>query len=329
MKINRIPGRVLLPLAAGVIFAATGSCAMMDAPPPVARFVIRAPDLTHPASESVPPHAAPEDPVKKAVFERINADRATCDLPPLAWDEAASRVADMFTAAQVREGTRGHFLLDGVPPYARTGLAGIFGMGAENSVSWTTTGANFRDSALHLALQGQAEMFGEKPPDDGHRRTILDPHATHVGVGWAQGGNQFRLAEEFQTRHLETLTLQQVALDPATVLFKGRTVAGQVVRFVTIAVEPLPLPLSRAEVKARTRYAYPEARLALVPEGNKSMQVVGCSTENALHLGPGNDFSFRVTPGQAGLWVIILHTSDGRDRPRPGGLAVLEVAKAP
>ena len=27
----------------------------------------------------------------------------------------------------------------------------------------------------------------EKPPADGHRRTILDPEATHVGVGYAIG----------------------------------------------------------------------------------------------------------------------------------------------
>ena len=81
----------------------------------------------------------PRDALKAAVFARINRDRAAAGLPPVAWDEAASRVADAFCVAQVREASRGHFLMDGIPPYARTGFAGVFGVEAQNSVSWTTT----------------------------------------------------------------------------------------------------------------------------------------------------------------------------------------------
>ena len=311
-----------------LVLLAAGRCAVLDAPADVAHFTIRAPDLVHPLSEPYPAASArPEDPVKKAVFARINADRAAEGLGPVAWDEAASRVADLFTADQVRDGIRGHFLLDGLPPYARTGLAGVFGLGAENAVAWTSTGAAFHDSPLSMALEGEAAMMAEKPPDDGHRRTILDPDATHVGVGWAQGGGRFRMAEEFMTRRLAELTLERVAADPATVLFRGRTVAGQRLQFVTLANEPSPHRLTKAQANARTRYSYPEPRLAYVAEGLKSMQVVGAATEDRLHLSQGGDFSFRFTPGLPGLWTIVFHTSDGRARAKPGGLAVLWVEK--
>jgi uncharacterized protein YkwD len=311
-----------------MLLVAAARCTVVDVPPEITRLEIRAPDLTHPLSESYPKASVPEDPVKRAVFEQINVDRAAHRLPPVAWDEAASRVADDFTAAQVREGTRGHFLLDGFPPYARTGLAGIFGLGAENSVAWRTTGSAFHESSLDLALEGQASMLAEKPPDDGHRRTILDPLATHVGVGWAQGGGDFRMAEEFLTRRLERLTITKAAADPVTLLFHGRTVAGGQLRFVTLAVEPVPRPISKATANSRTRYTYPEPRLAFVPEGMKDYQVVGTTTEDVLHVGGSGEFSFRFTPPQAGLWTILFHVSDGRDRPRPGGLAVLWVEKA-
>lgn len=315
--------------AVGLVLLAAARCAMFEAPPETARLVVRLPDLAHPTSESYPAPATPEDPVKKGVLERINADRAASGLPPVAWDEAAARVGDAFAADQVRENTNGHYLMNGLPPYARTGLAGVFGMGKENVVAWTTTGAGFHEPALGLALEGQASMLAEKPPNDGHRLTILDPDATHVGVGWAQGAGQFRMCEEFMTRRLAELTLERVASDPATVLVKGKTLAGYGLRFVTLAVEPLPHRLTRAQAHARSRYSYPEPRLAYVAEGNKSMQVVGAATEDRIRLGQAGEFSFRFTPGQSGLWTIVFHTSDGKSRAKPGGLAVLRVEKAP
>ena len=316
-------------IAGGLVLVAASQCAVRNTPPDPTRFVVRAPDLAHPLSESSPAHSVPEDPVKKAVFEQINADRAAHGLPSVAWDEAAARVADVYTATQVREGTRGHFLLDGIPPYARTGLAGIFGMGAENAVAWRTTGSAFHEPALDLALEGEASMMAETPPDDGHRRTILDPLVTHVGVGWAQGGGEFRMAEEFLTRRLDELTLRRAASDPVTVLFRGRTVPGDQLRFVTFAVEPSPRPMSKTQANSRRRYTYPEARLSFVPEGMKSYQVVGTTNEDALHVGGSGEFSFRFTPTQPGLWTIVFHVSDGRDRPKSGGLAILWVEKAP
>jgi uncharacterized protein YkwD len=314
---------------AGLVLLVAARCATLDAAPDTARLVVRLPDLAHPISESYPPPSVPEDPVKKGVFERINKDRASFGLPPVAWDEAAARVGDAFTADQVRENTNGHYLMNGLPPYARTGLAGVFGMGKENVVAWSTTGATFHEPALKLALEGEASMLAEKPPNDGHRLAILDRDATHVGVGWAQGGGQFRMVEEFMTRRLAELTLSTAAKDPATILVKGRTVAGYQLRFVTLAVEPLPRRLTRAQAHARSRYSYPEPRLAYVAEGLKSMQVVGAATEDKVRFGQAGDFSFRFTPAKAGQWTIVFHTSDGQDRAKPGGLAVLWVEKAP
>jgi len=321
---------VLTKRSAGVVLLAAAGCAALSRSPdlPPIRFEIRAPDLAHPLTEDYPATSRPEDPVKLGVWKRINADRAAGGLAPVAWDEAAARVADAFCARQIQEQTRGHFLLNGLPPYARMALAGVFGMDAENVVAWTTTGANFEDTPLQLALAGQQGMMAEKPPNDGHRRTILDPEATHVGVGWAQGSGRFRMSQEFLVRHLARLTLEQSASNPATVLVKGQTRSDFQFAFVTLAHEPSPKTLTRSQVNARSHYEFRQPRIAFVPEGMKSYHVVGSETQDVVRVGPGNDFAFRFTPGAAGLWTIVIYASGAREKARPGGAAVLWVEKA-
>lgn len=319
---------MLTKSSAGLVLLAAASCALLAPPPEGSRLEIRAPDLTHPLTEAAPAPSRPEDPVKMGVWQRINSDRAAAGLLPVAWDEAAARVADAFCARQVREETRGHFLMDGFPPYARTALAGVFGMDSENAVAWTTTATSFQEPTLGLALAGQESMMAEKPPNDGHRRTILDPGATHVGVGWAQGSGRFRMAQEFLTRRLARLTLEQAAGNPPTVLFKGRALPGYQLAFVTLAHETTPRPLTRHQANSRTHYELSQPRLAFVPEGMKSLHVLGAETQDLVRLGQAGDFSFRFTPGASGLWTIVFHTVAGREKPRPGSVAVLWVEKA-
>jgi uncharacterized protein YkwD len=291
-------------------------------------LVVRAPDLEPPLTETYPAPSEPAGDVQIAVWRQINADRAQAGLPGVAWDEAAARVAGVFCRAQIREGTSGHFLTNGLPPYTRTAFAGIFGVEQENAVSWTTTGEAFEDAPVDLALAGQASMMAEKPPNDGHRRTILDPDVTHVGVGWAEAHGAFRMAEEFLTRRLESLTLGLVTRSPDTVLVQGRTRDPYLPVFVTFAHEPTPPNLTKAQAIARRSYAYPEAGLSYVPEGDRSMRVVGTETEDRLHVGKSGEFSFRFRPARPGLWTVLVYTARGRESPRPGGLFVLSVAKA-
>ena len=110
----------------------------------------------------------------------------------VAWDEAAARVADAFCAAQIREGTAGHYLRTAFLPTPGRRSAGIFGMEAENAASWRTTSPEVQHVHTGARARRTAGHDGrEPPPSDGHRRTILDPDATHVGVGLGRGARQF------------------------------------------------------------------------------------------------------------------------------------------
>ncbi len=263
--------------------------------------------------------------MKAAVFARINDDRAAAGLSPVAWDEAASRVADAFCARQVAEKTRGHYLTDGIPPYARTGLAGVFGMQSENSASWVTTEAAFSEPAVRLALSGQEQMMEEKPPNDGHRRTILDPEATHVGVGYAEAGGRFQMAQEFLARTLERLALSSEDQSRALVRFEGKPHGHERLRFVVIAREPLPAPLTRAEATARTSYSYPRPELAYIPEGHRLTRVMGVTNDDRIRLREDGRFLFLFGPDGPGLYTFVFFTSQDRKPARPGASACLWV----
>ena len=287
---------------------------------------IAAPDLSEPLVETYPPPAQPRDRIKAAVFARINRHRVSEGLRAVAWDEAAARVADAFCAQQVREQTQGHYLMDGLPPYARTGFAGIFGDGAENSASAMTTGVWAEESFEELASNGHDRMMQERPPHDGHRRTILDPEATHVGVGYFGRGGQFRMAQEFTTRRLERLALQRAGSRLLAISVEGRVLAPDHILFVTIAREPMPVRLTKEQANSHTSYSYPEPAEAFVPEGYRGMRVIGAATQDHLRLRRDREFAFTYGPDSPGLYTFVFYVAPREgEKPRPGGSATVLV----
>jgi uncharacterized protein YkwD len=288
---------------------------------------VRAPDLSRPLTDTLPdPNARPQGRLKEEVFARINRDRARAGLLPVAWDEKVSRVADAYCARQVQEATRGHFLMDGIPPYGRTAFAGVFGAQSENSVSWITTAPSFTESPIDLALSGHRSMMDETPPQDGHRRTILDPDATHVGVGYAVAHGRFQMAQEFLARNLERLTVSLRDTSRVVLRFDGRPVQGTQVQFVTIAREPPPAPLTREEATARTSYAYPSPRLAYIGEGITLMRVAGVDTQDKLRVWSNREFSFIYAPDRPGLYTFTVFTAARpSEPPRAGASATVWV----
>jgi len=312
------PATALAVAVLGVVGLALGAYPRQSA------LRLRAPEISLRRTELYPEDAPPRDAVKRAVFERINEDRAKAGLRAVRWDEGAARAADAFCAGQVAEKTRGHFLTDGVPPYARMSFAGVFGMGSENSVSWVTSAENFSEPLVKLALDGHAEMMREKAPADGHRKTILDPSASHVGVGYAAGQGRFQMAQEFLARAMRSLSLSPLSGSTTGVFVEGRPLPDLNLRFVTIAWEPSPRPLSRQEASGRTSYSYPNAQLSYIPEGLRSMRVSGTTSEDRLKIRADRSFTFAFVPSRPGLYSLVFYLSAGPSKtPRPGASAAL------
>src|SRR4051812_49789455 len=154
----------------------------------------------------------------------INRDRARFGLPPVQLDAQVSATADAYCRAQIRNGTTGHFTTDGQSPYMRYSFAGGNDGVSENAAAWSAS-YRFGDRALYEMIRRSEEaMIGETAPHDGHRRTILDPFATHVGIGLAWDKGEFRLTQEFVRRYIDwTRKLPRAATLTDKVTATGRT----------------------------------------------------------------------------------------------------------
>lgn len=204
--------------------------------------------------------------VRARLLERINQDRAGHGLRPVELDETASFLADRYCERQIDEGTRGHFTTDGLPPYMRYSFARLEGHVIENAAAWSSRAVFHPSLVPDLALRSHAEMLAEVPPHDGHRRAILDPWATHVGIGVAWEEGEVRFAELFVRRYLEWIRPQQSVESGQTVTFEARwTGPAHAIEAVTVHYEPFPYRLSRERANLIDSYALPPEAVRFEP----------------------------------------------------------------
>ena len=309
------------------VLAALALSGALDAPAaPSASLRVARPSLSVPVEDGFPRDGEPADPVSGALFARINRDRRDHGLGAVFWDEKAAAVARATTRRQIEEQTTGHFLLDGFPPYARLSAGGDFGMGAENVAAFMSDAGRLHDTAQRLALRAEEEMMKETPPHDLHRRTILDPNATHVGVGWALEGGDLRVDEEFTARGYSRLRLLRAGRAGASVRVDGRALPGRAIQYVAVARQPVPEAMTRREANDRDSYRYPEAQLLLLPSSTHG-RAVGIPSVPSIDTGFSGDFSFPFTPDGPGLWTFILYFREkGSAAPKAGGTITLLVA---
>jgi len=261
----------------------------------------------------------PADAVARAIFDRINRDRAAAGLNPVRWDARAASLASSYTRDQLRDRTDGHFLTNGVPPYRRLSAAGVFGFGAENTAAFSAIRGRIEGSAEKLAIRAHERMMQEKTPDDGHRRALLDPAATHVGIGWAIDGTEFRLDEEISTRAFRWLDVRPAGSRDTALEARGQSLPGEVLAFVVVAREKAPGGLSRSEIRRRRSYSYPTPYATLVRAASGT---AGTALRNYRCLVESFEgrFSFQYAFDEPGLWTFVFYFQGRNDlTPHPGG----------
>lgn len=200
----------------------------------------------------------PREADKRILLERMNRDRAAAGASPLRYEPRASLVGDLFCLDAALGGFWGHWDNLGRPPFVRWGLSGGVDFHAQNSAAISSSDGAMPRPVLELMLESHEAMMDEKPPKDGHRRTILDPDYTHVGIGVAVAGGEFRLTQEFTRVAFEWIEIPAKPLPAgATASFAGRPLAGWEVGAVEIRHEPPPRPLSARQLRRRGSYGYP------------------------------------------------------------------------
>jgi uncharacterized protein YkwD len=204
--------------------------------------------------------------LRQEMLRLINRDRATNGLGIVQLDPESSAIADSYCEQQIRNGTTGHFTIDGYAPYMRYSFAGGNDGISENAAAWSAN-YNFTDRLVYgMARRSQQAMLLEQAPHDGHRRTILDPYATHVGIGLAWNGGEFRMAQEFVRRYLSwTRPLPRAAGLHEPISASARPAPGYRVEAISVHHEPIPVALTAKVANAISSYSLPEARRDYLP----------------------------------------------------------------
>lgn len=201
--------------------------------------------------------------IKLANLRAINESRRQAGLPPLQLDLLASRVGNKHCVDMVSRGFMGHWSSNGEKPYHRYSFAGGRDHVSENVFSsWDTRGFPDIEQAM---LKGHQEFMAERPPNDGHRRNILEPYHTHVGLGVALKGGQFRYCQEFIDRYVQLEPLETRVQADSTVVFKGKTLSDRYGPYAMLVYyEPMPQPLSNPKRQPGAYGDYTDVHFASV-----------------------------------------------------------------
>jgi uncharacterized protein YkwD len=258
--------------------------------------------------------------LRQEFLRLINADRKHHGLGTVELDGWLSNLADDYCRTQIRNGTTGHYTVDGRSPYMRYSFAGGNDGVSENAAAWSAT-YRFSDRALYeMIRRSQEAMMGEAAPHDGHRRTILDPFATHVGIGLAWERGEFRLTQEFIRRYVSwTRPLPRTAAISDKIMGAGRPERGFVVDAISVHYEPHPQPISAITANLISSYSLPDRRRDYLPRlrsyfhrddnGNlhEMREEYSDGRRGDFRVGDNGEFSFAVpfTEG-AGVYTVVV-----------------------
>lgn len=199
----------------------------------------------------------------------INRDRASQGLGPVTLDEGAATAAGQAHAEDMAKlGYLGHWGSDGSVPEERHTAAGGADMVLENALCFTDEQRRTLDASptIDPAQIERAEslFFDEVPPNDGHRKNILKPAHTRVGIGVAQPVETDKeiavpcFAQEFVDGYGTYAALPKKAKAGATVHVEGVLAEGARPSGVGVARIAAPKPLTPAELNKRRSYPVPK-----------------------------------------------------------------------
>jgi len=197
----------------------------------------------------------------------VNAERAAAGAGSLKLDPLACSVAEKHATEMARHDFLSHWSLDGRKPYHRYSFAGGVEAIQENGGAINTNAPIASDDVpIHLTTMHKS-MHDEVPPDDGHRKTILNPWHTHVGFGYADSGFCVRLCELYLARYVSIDPYAAIAAPQSKFVLSGRLLESTYsLEGIDVFYEPLPSPPDMAWLRIPRPYGLPDERESLLPK---------------------------------------------------------------
>jgi hypothetical protein len=235
------------------------------------------------------------------MVQLINRDRATQGLGPVELDEGSpTRAGQVHADDMATLGYLGHWGSDGSVPEQRLTEAGGSDMVLENALCFTDEQRRVLDASPLIDAKeiekSESMFFNEVPPNDGHRKNILKPFHTHVGIGVAQPVATPTeipvpcFAQEFVDRYGTYAPLPKKAKASAKLRVEGHVEPRAPFGGVGVVRLEAPKALPPSELNRRRSYPVPEPRQMYWPKGFKTpipVQVDGGRFGIDVPLGDG------------------------------------------
>lgn len=241
------------------------------------------------------------------LLQMVNEERAVEKVPLLAMDDLATQVATKHATEMALHEFASHWGRDGFKPYHRYSFAGGTDATQENVSAADNTWSNDMNllkqdtSYLHLRL------YQEKPPSDGHRKTILAPQHTHVGFGIAVEKLRLRVVELFVARYVEVKDVPRVAKPKTVVAFAGKIVKrDHSLNHVEVFYEPLPKTPELSWLNEPRSYQLPDHSKSLRPKVMPPF-MYSDRTKGDVQVEPDGSFSVPVTlfEDRPGIYTLV------------------------
>jgi hypothetical protein len=206
---------------------------------------------------------------RRYMLDLVNRDRATQGLGPVELDEGPPTIAGQAHAEDMAKlGYLGHWGSDGSVPEQRHTEAGGSDMVLENALCFTDEAKRTLDGKALIdpaqVERAESMFFDEVPPNDGHRKNILKPGHTRVGVGVAQPVPTPTelpvpcFAQEFTDGYGSYAALPKRAKVGTVVRVEGALAPGARPTGVGVARVVRPAPIAPSELNKRRSYPVPK-----------------------------------------------------------------------
>ncbi len=194
--------------------------------------------------------------LKHLMLGLINEARAGYGRAPLAL--GSNDAAQLHADALLEGCALSHWGLDGLKPYMRHTLVGGVGANAENvsGLSYCITAADGYRAIRSLEDEVRESMEGFLA-SPGHRRAILGRWHTHVNIGLAWDGYNFRAVQHFEGNYVDweqPPTIVDGVLSLAGRTFNGAGFGESSHPSVQVYFDPPPGPLTAGQLARTNSY---------------------------------------------------------------------------
>ena len=264
------------------------------------------------------------DEARQFVLQLINKDRKANGQMPVVLDAIATISGQQHSNDMAENGYLSHWDFLGTKPDQRYTRAGGEDAVAENGYILSYTDSPQQQSLSQPQTFAKDELEGaertfmdEVPPDDGHRKNILDPYHTGVGIGISVSGDErnrrLAITQEFVDDYGSFSPLPERVRAGDNFIVGGKVKRGVNLYSVDVRWEQLPSPMTLKQLKETYSYGPPVDRVAtLWPAHPRRPGIL------ITPVGDGVEFSANVNTNnwRPGLYyVFVWATKDGTDKP--------------